>query len=57
MRWRLAPSKFPSMPGPIGSLATMRGKHDLSTQPILAQALELAAAHSNVVDGLSASFE
>jgi anti-anti-sigma factor len=35
------------------AVVTMRGEHDLSTQPVLAQALELAAAHSNVVVDLS----
>ena len=34
-------------------LVTMSGEHDLSTQPALAQALELAAAHSNVVVDLT----
>jgi anti-sigma B factor antagonist len=36
------------------AVVTMRGEHDLSTQPVLAHALELAAAHSNVVVDLSA---
>src|ERR1700704_3281565 len=31
------------------ALVTMRGEHDLSTRPLLARALQLAAAHSNVV--------
>jgi anti-anti-sigma factor len=35
------------------ALVTMRGEHDLSTRPILARALQLAAAHSNVVVDLS----
>jgi anti-anti-sigma factor len=32
---------------------TLRGEHDLSTQPVLARGLALAAAHSNVVVDLS----
>jgi anti-anti-sigma factor len=35
------------------ALVTMRGEHDLSTRPVLAGALQLAAAHSNVVVDLS----
>jgi anti-sigma B factor antagonist len=35
------------------ALVTMRGEHDLSTRPVLARALQLAAAHSNVVVDLS----
>jgi anti-anti-sigma factor len=35
------------------SVVTMRGEHDLSTQPLLAQALALAATHSNVVIDLT----
>jgi anti-anti-sigma factor len=35
------------------SVVTLRGEHDLSTRPVLAQALQLAAAHSNVVVDLS----
>jgi anti-sigma B factor antagonist len=35
------------------AVVTMRGEHDISTQAVLAQALELAAAHSNVVVDLS----
>jgi anti-anti-sigma factor len=35
------------------AVVTMSGEHDLSTQPEFAQALELAAAHSNVVVDLS----
>jgi anti-sigma B factor antagonist len=38
--------------GGIG-VVTMSGEHDLSTQPALADALELAAAHSNVVVDLT----
>jgi anti-anti-sigma factor len=34
-------------------VVTMRGEHDLSTQPVLAHALEIAAAHSNVVVDLT----
>jgi anti-anti-sigma factor len=36
------------------AVVTMRGEHDLSTHALLAQALELAAAHSNVVVDLTA---
>jgi anti-anti-sigma factor len=36
------------------SVVTMRGEHDLSTQPGLAEALALAATHSNVVVDLTA---
>ena len=35
------------------SIVTMRGEHDLNTHPVLAQALALAAAHSNVVIDLT----
>jgi anti-anti-sigma factor len=35
------------------AVVTLRGEHDLSTQPVLARALALAAAHSNVVVDLS----
>jgi anti-sigma B factor antagonist len=35
------------------AVVTMRGEHDLSTQPQLARAFQLAAAHSNVVVDLS----
>jgi anti-sigma B factor antagonist len=35
------------------AVVTMRGEHDISTQPVLARALQLAAAHSNVVVDLS----
>ena len=35
------------------ALVTMRGEHDLSTQPVVERALQLAAAHSNVVVDLS----
>lgn len=35
------------------AVVTMRGEHDISTQPVLGRALELAAAHSNVVVDLS----
>jgi anti-anti-sigma factor len=35
------------------AVVTLRGEHDLSTRPVLAQALQLAAAHSNVVVDLS----
>jgi anti-anti-sigma factor len=35
------------------ALVTMRGEHDISTLPVLARALTLAAAHSNVVVDLS----
>jgi anti-anti-sigma factor len=38
--------------GGIG-IVTMRGEHDLSTQPALAHALELAAAHSDLVVDLT----
>ncbi|MDX6631009.1 MAG: hypothetical protein QOH00_3255 [Gaiellales bacterium] len=34
-------------------VVTLRGEHDLSTQPVLARALALAAAYSNVVVDLS----
>jgi anti-anti-sigma factor len=35
------------------AVVTLRGEHDLSTQPVLARALQLVAAHSNVVVDLS----
>lgn len=35
------------------AVVSMRGEHDLSTVPALAQALEQAAAHSNVLVDLS----
>ncbi|MDX6596892.1 MAG: hypothetical protein QOE87_779 [Gaiellales bacterium] len=35
------------------AVVTMRGEHDVSTQPVLARALGLAAEHSNVVVDLS----
>jgi anti-anti-sigma factor len=35
------------------AVVTMRGEHDLTTQPVVARALKLAAAHSNVVVDLS----
>src|SRR4051794_1916804 len=35
------------------AVVTLRGEHDLSTRSVLAQALQLAAAHSNVVVDLS----
>jgi len=35
------------------AVVTLRGEHDLSTQPVLAHALQLAAAHSSVVVDLS----
>jgi hypothetical protein len=35
------------------ALVTMRGEHDLSSRTVLARALQLAAAHSNVVVDLS----
>jgi anti-sigma B factor antagonist len=35
------------------AVVTMSGEHDLSTQPELARAFQLAAAHSNVVIDLS----
>jgi anti-sigma B factor antagonist len=35
------------------AVVTMRGEHDITTQPVLARALQLAAAHSNVVVDLS----
>jgi anti-anti-sigma factor len=35
------------------AVVTMSGEHDLSTQPAFAEALECAAAHSNVVVDLS----
>jgi anti-anti-sigma factor len=35
------------------ALVTMRGEHDLSTQTVLARALEFAAEHSNVVVDLT----
>jgi anti-anti-sigma factor len=35
------------------AVVTMRGEHDISTQPVLAQAFALAVAHSNVVIDLT----
>jgi anti-anti-sigma factor len=35
------------------AVVTLRGEHDVSTRAVLAQALQLAAAHSNVVVDLS----
>jgi anti-anti-sigma factor len=35
------------------AVVTLRGEHDLSTQSVIAYALELAAAHSNVVVDLT----
>jgi anti-sigma B factor antagonist len=35
------------------ALVTMRGEHDLATQPVLAHALGIAAAHSNVIVDLT----
>jgi anti-anti-sigma factor len=35
------------------AVVTMRGEHDLSTQSVLTSALDLAAAHSNVVVDLT----
>jgi anti-sigma B factor antagonist len=35
------------------AVVTLRGEHDLSTQPVLTRALKLAAAHSSVVVDLS----
>jgi anti-sigma B factor antagonist len=35
------------------AVVTMRGEHDLDTQPVLARALALAAAHSNVLIDLT----
>lgn len=42
--------------GPGIVVVSMRGEHDLSTAPALTQALELAAAQSNVVDLSTCSF-
>jgi anti-sigma B factor antagonist len=40
-------------PGPGLAVVSLRGEHDLSTQPTLTEALESAGAHSNVLVDLS----
>jgi anti-sigma B factor antagonist len=56
-----SPAGGPPPPGTVAighhspgiSVVTLRGEHDLSTEPLLARALEDAAAHCDVVVDLS----